>query len=116
MCRVHSKSLAVLLAVSFFALSAWATAACSAEAKGGKATYDKLCVSCHGADGKGNPAMTKVFGEKTLNIATKETSKKKDEELLKVITEGRGKMPASGKDLSKQEQKEVLEHMRSLAK
>lgn len=90
--------------------SSWA-----AEAKGGKATYDKLCVSCHGADGKGNAAMTKVFGEK-LNIATKETGQKKDEELLKAITEGRGKMPASGKGLSKQEQKELLEHMRSLAK
>ena len=88
----------------------------SAEPKAGKATYEKLCVSCHGPDGKGNPAMTKVFGEKELNIATKETSQKKDQDLLKVITEGKGKMPASGKGLSKQEQKEVLEHMRSLAK
>lgn len=88
----------------------------SAEAKSGKATYDKSCASCHGADGKGNPAMTKVFGEKALNIATKETSEKKDDELLKVITEGRGKMPASGKNLNKQEQKELLEHIRSLVK
>ena len=90
---------------------AWA-----ADAQGGKATYDRLCVSCHEADGKGNPAMTKVFGEKTLNIAVKETGQKKDDELLKVITEGRGKMPASGKGLSKQEQKQLLEHVRSLSK
>ncbi len=95
---------------------ACAPASWAAEAKAGKATYDKLCVSCHGTDGKGNPAMTKVFGEKTLNIATKATSDKKDEELLKVITEGRGKMPAAGKDLSKQDQKQVLEHIRALAK
>ena len=88
----------------------------SAEPKGGKATYDKLCVSCHGADGKGNPAMTKVLGEKELNIATKEASRKKDDDLLKVITGGRGKMPASGKDLTKTEQKQVLEHVRSLVK
>ena len=78
--------------------------------------YDKLCASCHGADGKGNPAMAKVFGEKGLNIATKETGKKKDAELFKVITEGKGKMPASGKGLSKQEQKQLLEHVRSLGK
>lgn len=96
--------------------SGWASFLWAAEGKGGKATYEKLCVSCHGPDGKGNPAMTKVMGEKELNIATKATTKKKDDELLKVITEGRGKMPASGKGLSKTEQKQVLEHVRSLVK
>ncbi len=115
MCRVRGKPVAVFLGISILALSIWTSAAWSAEAKGGKATYDKLCVSCHGADGKGNAAMIKVFGEK-LNIATKGTSHKKDEELFKVITEGQGKMPAAGKGLSKQEQKEVVEHVRSLAK
>jgi mono/diheme cytochrome c family protein len=95
---------------------AFASAALAAEAKAGKATYDKLCSSCHGADGKGNPAMAKAFGEKTLNIATKETGQKKDQELLKVITEGKGKMPPSGKALNKQEQKEILEYTRSLGK
>jgi len=95
---------------------AWVSFAWSAEAKEGKATYDKLCVSCHGANGRGNPAMTKVFGEKALNIATKETGQRKDEELVKVITEGKGKMPAAGKALSKQEQKQLLEHVRSLMK
>jgi hypothetical protein len=59
--------------------------------------------------------MTKAFGEK-LNITTKEVAKASDDELLKVITQGKGKMPASGKSLSKQEQKQVLEHVRSLAK
>ena len=104
---------------TFFALGALFLLAPSLEAgevQSGKATYDKLCASCHGSDGKGNPAMTKVFGEKELNIATKATSQKKDDELLKVITKGRGKMPAAGKELSKQEQKEILGYMRSLAK
>jgi mono/diheme cytochrome c family protein len=88
----------------------------SGEAKPGKAIYDKSCVSCHGADGKGNPAMAKVMGEKALNIVTKDTQAKKDEELLKVIVEGAGKMPAAGKNLNKQEQKDVLTYTRSLAK
>ncbi len=97
-------------------LSSLVPLAMAAEAEEGKATYGKLCVSCHGPDGKGNPAMTKVFGEKALNIATKETAQRKDEEIVKVITEGKGKMPAAGKNLSKQEQKQLLEYMRSLVK
>ena len=88
----------------------------SAEAKAGKALYDKLCVSCHGADGKGNPAMIKALGEKGLDVTTKEVKAMKDEQILKVIVEGAGKMPASGKNLTPQEQKEVLSFTRSLAK
>jgi cytochrome c5 len=104
------------LALGFLLLVSGSADLWAAEAKDGKAIYDKLCVSCHAADGKGNPAMTKVFGEKELNVVDQETKKKSDDELVKVITQGKGKMPASGKNLSKQEQKQVLDHLRSLAK
>ena len=106
------------LAAVFFgaALLMWASGALAGEAKAGKAQYDKLCASCHGADGKGNPAMAKAMGEKGLNLTTKEVKESKDENLLKVIAEGKGKMPASGKGLSKAEQKEVLDFARSLGK
>jgi mono/diheme cytochrome c family protein len=110
-----TKGLRILLGSSFLMVavtgSAWA-----GESKAGKATYDKLCASCHGADGKGNPAMAKAMGEKGLNLTTKDAQSKKDDELLKIIVEGRGKMPASGKNLSKQEQTDVLAYVRSLGK
>ena len=109
------KALRVLLGGCLLMLGA-SSDAWSAEAKAGKATYDKLCVSCHGADGKGNPAMVKAMGEKGLNIVGKGTQAKKDAELLKIIVEGAGKMPASGKNLSKQEQTDILSYTRSLAK
>jgi mono/diheme cytochrome c family protein len=92
---------------------AWTSGAIAADA-GGKALFEKSCVGCHGPDGKGNEKMAKILGEKGLNIVTKETSKKSDEQLLKVLAEGSGKMPAS--KLSKAEQKEVLGYARSLAK
>jgi mono/diheme cytochrome c family protein len=111
----HSKKLAVLVSACLLTVAGGATA-WAAEATGGKATYDKLCVSCHGADGKGNPAMAKALGEKGLNIVGKDTQAKKDADLLKVIVEGAGKMPASGKNLSKQEQTDILSYTRSLAK
>jgi mono/diheme cytochrome c family protein len=92
-----------------------AAQAVAAEIKTGKAVYDKRCVSCHGADGKGNPAMVKAMGEKGLNLLTKEVAEKKDDELLKLIVDGRGKMPAM-KGMTKDEAKQVLEHVRSLSK
>ena len=113
---IDGKKQLRLLASGCLLVVAVSSSAWPAETKAGKATYDKLCVSCHGADGKGNPAMTKVMGEKELNIVDKETLAKKDPELLKVIAEGAGKMPASGKGLSAQEQKDVLSYSRSLAK
>jgi mono/diheme cytochrome c family protein len=94
----------------------WAatTSALAADADGGKAFYEKSCAGCHGPDGKGNPKMAKLLGEKGLNIVGDETKKKSDEQLLKVIAEGAGKMPAS--KLTKEEQKQALGYARSLAK
>jgi len=84
-------------------------------ADAGKVIYEKSCAGCHGADGKGNPALAKTLGEKGLNIVGKETATKSDDALLKVIAEGAGKMPAS-KKLNKDEWKQVLQYSRSLAK
>jgi mono/diheme cytochrome c family protein len=86
----------------------------AADAQAGKALYTKNCASCHGADGKGNPAMAKALGDKGLNIVSKEAKQMSDEQILKIIAEGAGKMPAS--KLSKEEQKQVLEYTRSLQK
>lgn len=105
------------LTVSVFVLAlAWSPAATLAgDADAGKAVYDKTCAGCHGADGKGNPALAKTLGEKALNIVGKETKQKSDAALLKVIAEGAGKMPPS-KKLTADEQKAALQYSRSLAK
>ena len=90
------------------------TPALAADADG-KALYEKSCAGCHGPDGKGNEKMAKLLGDKGLNIVGNETKKKSDEQLLKIIAEGAGKMPAS-KKLTTDEQKAVLQYSRSLAK
>ena len=91
-----------------------ASASLAAEPDSGKALYEKSCAGCHGADGKGNEKMATVLGVKELNLVGKETKNKSDDELLKTIAEGRGKMPAS--KYTKEEQKQVLGYVRSLAK
>ena len=109
--------LKVTLPATLFVLAAaWLPArALAADAGAGKATYEKNCAGCHGADGKGNPAVAKTLGEKGLNIVSNETKQKSDEALLKIIAEGAGKMPAS-KKLTGDEQRAVLQYSRSLAK
>jgi cytochrome c6 len=106
----------LLTAVLGFGLAVgWTTGTLAADASAGKAAYEKSCVSCHGKDGKGNPAMAKVLGEKGLDLTAKDATQKSDEQLLKIIAEGAGKMPAQ-KSLSADEQKQVLSYVRSLAK
>jgi mono/diheme cytochrome c family protein len=91
------------------------TVVIAADADGGKALYEKSCAGCHGADGKGNEKMAKIPGfDKGLNIVGAETKKKSDAQLLKLVAEGAGKMPAS--KLTKDEQKQALSYARSLAK
>lgn len=105
--RIHLQLAAAALTA---ALSAPAAAADDA----GKAAYDRLCASCHGADGKGSPAMAQAFGGANLDIANQQVAGKKDEELLKIIVDGRGKMPAAGKSLSPSDQQAVVAYIRIL--
>lgn len=111
---VCRKTLGMLLGAGALTLApgshAWA-----GETPAGKALYDKQCVACHGADGKGNPAMIKALGEKGLNLTSKEVKAMKDEQILKIIVEGAGKMPPA-KNLSAQEQKDIVSYTRTLAK
>lgn len=108
-----TKVIAIVIGLGM--IGAWASGGLAADAGAGKATFEKSCIGCHGKDGKGNPAMAKVLGEKGLNLTAKEAAQKSDEQLLKVIANGEGKMPAQ-KSLSKDEQKQVLSYVRSLQK
>lgn len=110
---MRNKLVAIMAGLGMMGASA--SGVLAADAAAGKAVFDKSCVGCHGANGKGNPGMAKVLGEKGLNLTSKEVTGKSDDQLLKVIAEGQGKMPAQSK-LSKDEQKAVLSYVRSLAK
>lgn len=110
---MRNKWVAMVAGLGLMGLSA--SGVLAADAAAGKAVYEKSCVGCHGADGKGNPGMAKVLGEKGLNLTAKEAKEMSEEQMLKVVSEGRGKMPAQAK-LSKDEQKAVVSYVRSLSK
>lgn len=94
-----------------------AAPAADAGADGAK-QFKKSCAACHGADGRGSPAMAKMLKVKpeTMNLLDEKVSAKTDEELAKTVMEGRGKMPAYKSKLSSAQLKEVLGYLRGLMK
>ena len=83
-----------------------------------KTLYAQKCSSCHGKDAKGNPAMAKMFKleASALDLTSKSTSAKKDEELIAITTQGHGKMPAYETKLKPEEIKSLVMYIRSLSK
>jgi cytochrome c6 len=81
-----------------------------------KKEYAKSCASCHGKDGKGNPAMAKVFKVESaaLDLVDDGTIGKTDAELVTTISEGRNKMPAYKGKVSDSMIAEIVGYLRSL--
>jgi len=80
----------------------------------GPATFKSKCAACHGQDGKGETAMGKKLGIRSL--ASKEVQKQSDADLIKTTADGKGKMPAYKSKLSGDEITAVVAHIRALAK
>ncbi|PJA16910.1 MAG: hypothetical protein COX65_01635 [Elusimicrobia bacterium CG_4_10_14_0_2_um_filter_56_8] len=76
----------------------------------------KACASCHGKNGKGNPAMAKMFKVKpeAMDLTGKVVQGKSDEDLAGVIADGKGKMPSYKATLSGDRIKELVKFLRSL--
>jgi mono/diheme cytochrome c family protein len=81
----------------------------------GKAVYDKSCKSCHAPDGKGNPAIGKMFKVEMKDLGSKEVQSKSDAELKKDITQGVGKMKAVA-GLTDAQASQVVAYLRTLKK
>jgi len=103
----------VALFITFMVSSA-AFANGAADANAGKDVFAKHCVACHGADGKGNDTVAKMMKVTIPPLASKEVQALSDADLIKVITEGKGKMPPM-KALSSADVASVVAFIRSLA-
>jgi mono/diheme cytochrome c family protein len=82
----------------------------------GAKVYSEKCALCHGAGGKGDGP-----GGAALNPKPRDHTDggymngRTNEELLAIIKDGKGAMPAWGTTLSAEEMNAVLKHVRSLA-
>lgn len=91
-----------------------------ANAADAKATYEKDCTKCHGADGKGETKMGKKMGAKDYTDA-KVQAEMKDDAAFKAIKEGlkdkEGKvLMKPAEDLSDADIKALVAYMRTFKK
>lgn len=80
------------------------------------AFWVKRCGTCHATDGKGSTMMAKSLGvsEESLDLTKDSTRDLSDGELLKVIRNGRWKMPGFSNLIYGKKQQEIVDHLRKL--
>jgi len=104
--RISSIVVFALLATSAYA---------AGNPTDGKAVYDRACKNCHGATGEGNPALAKMMKVEIPSLSSAQVQKMSDEEIKKVVTDGKGKMQpirsVTGKSVD-----DVVAYVRTLKK
>jgi cytochrome c6 len=78
------------------------------------ALYKQKCVTCHGADGKGDTSAGKAM--KAGSFADAAVAKMSDDDIAAAIEKGKGKMPPYGKSLKPEEIRALVVYIRTLAK
>ena len=83
----------------------------------GKKVYEKYCLLCHGASGKGDGASSGSLEIKPADFGNKaRMAGQSDGELAWKIISGRGPMPAWGPVLQEPEIWNVINYIRSFSK
>jgi mono/diheme cytochrome c family protein len=97
--------------LAFGAVPAFATGSATA----GKDLYDKACKTCHGPTGEANPGIVKMMKVEIKNLGSHDVQSLGDEDLKKIITDGKGKMQpvrsVTGKSVD-----DVIAYIRTLKK
>lgn len=85
------------------------------DAEAGKLVFKKKCAMCHSQDGTGNEKMAKMLKVEIRDLGSAEVQTASDEDIAKVIAEGKGKMkPVKG--LEEADVTNVIAFIRTLKK
>src|SRR5262245_50546877 len=85
----------------------------SGKRSAGEDIFRNRCAVCHGLDGGGDTTLGNKLGIPDLRAEEKQLS---DDQMLKIITEGKGGMPAFKKKLSRDGIDKVMGHIKELRK
>lgn len=113
--------IALLLSIAY-ALSVTRAASVPQGKKSGRrgaakveSVYQQQCARCHGADGRGETNLGKIYGTPNLTDAALH-ARFSDKELSAIITSGQGGMPGFKKNLSKAEIAALVTYVRRFRK
>ena len=115
------SSRGIVLAVIFLFVISIPIAAVAADkespkkevAEGAKLFKEK-CQACHGPDGNASTTMAKNM--KIRSFESDEVQKQSKEEIVKIVTDGRGTMMAYKSKLSKDQIEDLADYIKSLKK
>ncbi len=84
----------------------------------GQSIYERHCAGCHGPEGRGDGIQAISLSPRPGNLISAQTSAKSDQDLLKIIANGRPRTAMAGwnERLSDDEQRAVLAYIRSLVR
>jgi mono/diheme cytochrome c family protein len=80
----------------------------------GGADFKVRCAPCHGAKGAGDSKLGQNL--RVQDLASANVQKQSDDELSAIIHKGKGKMPAYGGKLSKDQIGDLVKYIRTLKK
>jgi cytochrome c6 len=100
------KNANIRVVVTLTAIAVMSLPGLSAQAQDGSATYKAKCAMCHGADGSKIPSH---------DLTAAAAQGMSDADLAAVITNGKGKMPAS-KSLKPDQVTALVAYIRTLKK
>jgi mono/diheme cytochrome c family protein len=105
----------IVALIGFSASGVLAAPPDGANAKAGKAIFEKHCAVCHGPNGEGKEAIAKMYKVTMPPLGSKLVQAKSDADIKKVVTDGYGKMkPVKG--LSATELADLVAYIRTLKK
>jgi len=94
---------------------AWAV---SGDPQKGRTIYERSCITCHGAKGKGDGPASKMLTPPPADLTSPKTQAKSENDLLKTIQNGRppSSMPAFSAQLTEQEIYDVYSYIRTIGR
>ena len=110
---MRNRRLLAILSIATPALFV-ASIAVADAAPGAAGTYKAKCASCHGADGGGATPVGKSM--KIRDLRSPEVQKQTDTDLQKIMSDGKGKMPAYKSKLSVADISSMVAFVRGMAK
>ena len=116
--RTRAAFVSTVLGLLGIALASVAASPGQTAWERGRVIYEQRCLDCHGPEGRGDGIKALSLSPRPGNLVSAATSARSDQDLLKIIANGRPRtgMPAWKDELSEEEQQNVLVYIRSLVR